>query len=126
MAQNQLSLTLQTWVFGADMQFHSNGSIVPADLITEHWTAASIVSRHPEHGVKFNTSTMPFRAYIKSLRRAAGTTDQAAVACMLAGFMLHMHQDATDQVGLTLGLTKRPVYVVTTASHTAQVGYIYY
>ena len=104
------------------MQFHSNGSIVPADLITEHWTASSIVSR-PEHGVKFNTSTMPLRAYIKSLRRAAGT-DQAAVACLLAGFMLNMHQDAADQVGLTLGLTKRPVYVVTTASHTAQV--IYY
>ena len=105
------------------MQFHSNGSIVPDDLITEHWTTASILSR-PERGVKFNTSTMGLRGYIKSMRQAAGT-DQAAMACLLAGFMLNMHQDKADQLGLQLGLTKRPVYVVPTASHTAQVGCLY-
>ena len=70
--------------------------------------------------VKFNTSTIPLRSFIKSLCKIS-SQNQAAIACLLASFLLQFHQDVTDQVAISLGQNKRPIYVVNTSSHAGQV-----
>ena len=39
---------IETWVFGQNVQFHSNGSVVPPDLIQDHWTPISMIGKGSE------------------------------------------------------------------------------
>ena len=60
------------------------------------------------------------RSYIRLMRQTS-ETDAMATACLTAGFLLQFHRETVDNVGLAMGLNRRPIYVIDSSCHTAQV-----
>ena len=114
----------QTWVFGSDFQFHSNGTPVAKDLIHAHWTDDSIfenkrsiwsrdrTTRSHVASHVTNDNGVSLRNYLKSLRNALGAENENAGLCLFAVFLMNFHRDIIDKIALSLGILERPICII--------------